>query len=549
MPTYEDERSAISRRPQTKVTLTLDYCSRTFGTSPCLATGDKCYNTWSTCTYTSAYDNVNKEYKFSYIDKPLIGHGIRPYLVDYKELPTKIDPTRGIAVNPKLTLTFVDDENDTDIGIDPYVASRSSVQGSFFKKLIARNKYYIGRTVEVEKGFVNVDEANYQTRFKGIIEKVIGPTKGEFKIILKDYLKKADRVEIPAATQGKVADDPLAQGAVTINLDDASDYTTSGYIVIEDEIIKYTGKTGNQLTGCSRGQQSTTDVQHSLDTVVQQVAAWEAQNPWDIIDDIYENYVGIAAADIDVTGAEAERDMWLSGISFTSFITSPTKASELVKEICDQCYSSVWWDQEAQKVKFKVTAPPIPGASVKSLNDTSGLVSKSTDIDHNEETRLSAVVVYYNKNVLGDDKKRSSYLGRYILYDSDKEGTNEYGTRVVKTVWSRWITQEAVARALAGRTLSRFKTPPDIYSFGVELKDDDLKVGDLAQITSKDFQDVTGAEVEKTFQILEKRPRGSNRLNYLGMDTRLTGRHGFIAPNGTSDYLVVEGEVVWAFIC
>ena len=67
--------------------------------------------------------------------------------------------------------------------------------------------------------------------------------------------------------QTTTLDEDLIAGDTTITLDDAGSFggTTAdpGYVVIENEIIKYTGTSGSyDLTGCVRAQFDTTDVQH-----------------------------------------------------------------------------------------------------------------------------------------------------------------------------------------------------------------------------------------------------------------------------------------------
>lgn len=61
-------------------------------------------------------------------------------------------------------------------------------------------------------------------------------------------------------------DENLAAGDTTITLDDAGsfagDTADPGYVIIENEIIKYTGSTSTDLTGCVRGQFNTTDAAH-----------------------------------------------------------------------------------------------------------------------------------------------------------------------------------------------------------------------------------------------------------------------------------------------
>lgn len=65
-----------------------------------------------------------------------------------------------------------------------------------------------------------------------------------------------------------LTDNPLTVGATTVNVVDASSFPSVGAITIDAEIIKYTGKTGTSFTGCTRGFDGTSDVQHSVNTPV-----------------------------------------------------------------------------------------------------------------------------------------------------------------------------------------------------------------------------------------------------------------------------------------
>ena len=55
----------------------------------------------------------------------------------------------------------------------------------------------------------------------------------------------------------------LTATATTITLADASSFPNSGTVLIGSELISYTGKSGNQLTGATRGVNSTTATTHS----------------------------------------------------------------------------------------------------------------------------------------------------------------------------------------------------------------------------------------------------------------------------------------------
>ena len=111
-------RAPAKYAPVRLVYLYLDYCGNVFGTAPCLAMGTPCFNTWKTCKYLSAFDNVGKTYKYSEIDATLPFKGVRPYVKSVKLLPTEIKT--NLTVNARVSVTMVD-EMDQDIDTDPYL--------------------------------------------------------------------------------------------------------------------------------------------------------------------------------------------------------------------------------------------------------------------------------------------------------------------------------------------------------------------------------------------------------------------------------------------
>lgn len=54
----------------------------------------------------------------------------------------------------------------------------------------------------------------------------------------------------------------------TITVDDTTALQTQGRVIIESEVISYTGKTATTLTGCTRGEEGTDAAAHSDNTVV-----------------------------------------------------------------------------------------------------------------------------------------------------------------------------------------------------------------------------------------------------------------------------------------
>ena len=75
-------------------------------------------------------------------------------------------------------------------------------------------------------------------------------------------------VTVPGATTTLNGD--ITDSATTITLTDASSFSSSGSVRIEDEIITYSGKSSNDLTGCTRGTNGTTAVAHADTTAVRE---------------------------------------------------------------------------------------------------------------------------------------------------------------------------------------------------------------------------------------------------------------------------------------
>jgi hypothetical protein len=67
----------------------------------------------------------------------------------------------------------------------------------------------------------------------------------------------------------------LSATATTVTVDSAANFTSTGYIKINDEIIEYTGKTSTTFTGLIRGSLSTTAAAHvDNDAVIEAAFGW-----------------------------------------------------------------------------------------------------------------------------------------------------------------------------------------------------------------------------------------------------------------------------------
>jgi len=93
----------------------------------------------------------------------------------------------------------------------------------------------------------------------------------ELRNILKAFWKNRDSLEFQDVdfTETLINDeDGITAADVTITVDSTADFPEQGIIRIENEKIKYTGKTAIAFTGCTRGYEGTVRTTHDDDTVV-----------------------------------------------------------------------------------------------------------------------------------------------------------------------------------------------------------------------------------------------------------------------------------------
>ena len=69
-------------------------------------------------------------------------------------------------------------------------------------------------------------------------------------------------IEVITGTSGTIIEIKTNPTLATITVDSTSGYATSGKIIIDDEIISYTGKSSTTFTGCTRGVANTTAIHH-----------------------------------------------------------------------------------------------------------------------------------------------------------------------------------------------------------------------------------------------------------------------------------------------
>lgn len=560
---YSDAAKVAGREPLQFVELHLDSCANTFGSAPCTATlgaAGRCYNTRATCQDVNNYNRTTKVYRFlpALAGLRLDIEGI-PSLDKVSTAPTRLTPGRGLGYRANIKVTLIDHPHH-DRGIDPYFSTRpagAEQRGTFWRKLLARSPHYNGRILRVLSGFLEqpLNLANFVQR-DYVIERIDGPNAaGRVQITAKDILKLADdkRAQCPVASTGALAADiGPTDTSLTLTTGTGAEYGSAGEIRISDEIIGFSGRSGDTLTGLTRGQWGTVADEHGADDAVQLCVSWSAVNVRDIIEDLLVNYAGIDSTYINTTDWDTEALDWLSAYSLTAIISEPTGVNTLLGELTEQCQLMLWWDEAAQLIRLKAIVPP-KGNLATTLTDAQHFVADSVDTKDGSAERITQLWVYYDPDDY-TESARKNYKRLFVRADLDAEGADQYGDQRIEVIESRWFneTNAAAVAQTAGRIFNARVTAPRFVEFSLDAKDlENYATGDIVDILTDRILDAHGnPRTVRGILTEHAEAEAGTRIDYKFMSGVGAGRFGFIGPNTLGDYSAESdaNRAAYAFI-
>ena len=195
-------------------------------------------------------------------------------------------------------------------------------------------EYQLGnRKVTIKAGFIGLNESDYVTAFVGRVN--------NYTLLQDNVTWSFDLVSLFTDTfvnifdQYSIQEGDISPSDVTITADDTTGFplATAGvcYLVIDTEVISYTGLTPTTFTGCARGQMGTTAASHSdqaqinnflvlmgnpmtLALQIMLSTGNGTNGPYDVL----PACAGLAIDQnlVDVAGIENERDRWLQSYVF-----------------------------------------------------------------------------------------------------------------------------------------------------------------------------------------------------------------------------------------
>ena len=555
MTDHITEASRVGRIPVVFVELDMDYCTRTYGTSPCTASvgvtgAAKCYNTYATCQDTANYNKGVKTYRFSDPSARLpVGLQTIPLLKSVSFAPQQITPGKGLGVRGSVSIRLAD-APWTDVDIDPYVADRATpAAGTFWGRFRARNPYYEGRMLRILTGYITSPFTwdAFQSRAY-IIDSLSAVLKGdEAQIVGKDILKLADdkKALFPRPSTGTLSAG-ISDSATTLTAAPAGvgndEYPASGKIAISGEIMSFT-RSGDVFT-VTRAQDNTAAAAHDADDTIQLVGEFSSAEIQDVIYDLLTDYAGIDTAYIDKPAWDTERDTYLTGV-WNLTQPEPVGVNTLLAELTEQGNCRIWWDEIEQQIRFRAIRPLY--AALPVYSDDDHFIQGSVDLKDDPKQRISSVLIYFGRRSPAeklDDLK--NYAVRYLQADPDAAGANQYGSAVIKRINSRWFLSTSLGRVqdLADALLMTFRDPPRILSFAMDPRHD-VRVGDIFRAQTRYLQAADGSNNQLAFEVIEaQEERAGHLIRYraqsMPADIPLVGEYSIVFSTDEFDVVLYD---------
>lgn len=542
--------------------------------------GFPCFNTAGFCQDLHHYATQfgSKTYRYTIEGSPAIkglddGGTILPCIKKdgIRFQSSKIEMARGLGIRDSVEISMFDFE-DGDQTTDPYINQRSSTQGTYWRKYMARNKYLKNRYITVREGYgyrdsttpagsVFVDLTQFEVR-QYVIDRVDGPdSQGNVKFIAKDPLKLSEGVLIPAPSEAVVAES-IELGETTIVLEDGdadalleqAGGVLPFLVCFDKEYVSVGGVSDPNLTGCARAQEGTTEATHDVGSKAQWVCVLEGM-PDEVLNDILDRS-GVPSSLVDAAGNQTEADTWMAEYNLRAPIGTPTKADKLISDLARQTSAFVFWDAESQLIKYRGIHPIAPGQTILEWSDEASFQDKSVSVTLQEDKRLTSCLIYYGIRDWSEDlDKAGNYQGAQLYIDVEAEKAYQYGDVKTETILAYFfpLSLRTSALSAASQLVFRYVDPPKALKAQVTDKDAASVIpSDVVSVDTFAIVDQFGASLPSLFFVTSKRriSGGGILVEYEAESFVFSADYGSWNTETAPDYAdATEAEREYAYWC
>ncbi len=500
--------------------------------------------------------SVNNEY-LKYLEQP---EKVPVYIVEFDGITTRYsdhevrEPTGPISVLAKNVsgagAQITPDQGRSSIGDMTFtLLDKSEEITGLLQQFILTN-----RRVTIFAGFIEMKETDYVKMFVGdILDYTLQRDNVSWKFQVVTLWKTVKQNIMTAASNLTSAiDDVVTTVPVVGTTTFASATGTEFYIIIDDEVISYTGVTATSFTGCTRGELGTVADSHDDASRVKNFVVLE-DNPINIMlriltstgtgtNGVYDDLpasagLGVDEDDVAVASMEAERDRWLLVFDMKFEIFELTEAKKFLESQVLRFINAYPLVDNEGRLSMTVYTPPLPTSQIRLLNDDV-LVDAPT-----WQGNILARFFFNEIDMQYDWDFRTNTFGtRAFFEDSTSQVT--YGEVRTLTMQSKGIrtgiTGASRINKVALRALQRFANPSPIIRAKAKMTERIAEPGDIVRLTTSKLPDLSTGKMGVRDQMVEilqigtDYQRGLN--NFMLLDTGFSyGRkYGAISPPTTA---------------
>ena len=410
------------------------------------------------------------------------------------------------------------------------------------------------KRVTIFAGFIDMQEADYVKMFVGeILDFTLERDNVTWKFQVVTLWKTVKQNVMTAAsnlTSG--INDAVTTIPVVGTADFASATAGEFYIIINDEVISYTGKTGTTFTGCTRGELGTTPAAHSNSDRVKNFVVLQ-DNPVNIMlriltstglgtngayDDLPASAgLGIDEDDVAVTSMEAERDRWLLGFTMKFELFDLTEAKRFLESEVLRFINAYPLVDNEGRLSMTVYTPPLPTVQIRQLNDDNLVEAPTWQGNLLARFFFNEIDMQYDYDFL-----TNTFGTRAFFEDSTSQVT--YGDVKTLTMQSKGIRTAIMGQPkidkIALRALQRFANPSPIIRAKAFMTERIVEPGDIVRLTTTKLPDLSRGSMGVVDQMVEALQVGTDYQrgvnNFMLLDTGFSyGRkYGAISPPTTA---------------
>lgn len=374
----------------------------------------------------------------------------------------------------------------------------------------------------------------------------------------KKITKRANLYAIDSAELVSLLDAPIFDTVTALNGDitnlstsltliDATDFPNSGQVRIDDEYLVYTGKSGNTLTGLSRGDLSSLADSHSDGTNVFLVYASGDINPITYLlqilvspgggsaYDVLSDGLGIDQSMVDIAGFEAIRSAFFNTELYRFYSHNVGKASTFIQQEILLATNMRIFAQDG-KISGAVLDQITIGGTPPTIDEDSITALPSWSIT--SDGILNQIIIDYAYSE-GEDK-----FSRTVIAQDDTSITT-FGLKPALKLQFKGIKSDlngaTIAQNRADRLLARLGTPQASISVTTQFDKSDLSFGETVTLSHRYLpQPGGGLGINSQLEIISRSVDFAlgNATYKLAYTSYANLRIGLIAPSPFIDSIV-----------